>query len=167
MSDTGAYFHASASYNSVVEFPVSKFSILFIGTLRTVGRIPGGGVTIEFFFTYQKSDLRAEVQDESGSVTLVFSEGKMGQQRNFYVVHGPVVGVVTAILYNLFPSSLGEVDFALDTTNHLEIFFGDIADGESEFRSNEVGLLDAGSKADRVQVDSSVDSHRKIMPFVL
>jgi hypothetical protein len=74
----------------------------------------------------------------------------MGQQRDFYVVHGTVVGIVTSVFNDFLPSSLGKVDFSLYTTNHFEVFLRDITDCKTKFRCNEVRLLDAGGETDRV-----------------
>ena len=58
---------------------------------------------------------------------------------------------------------LGEVKFNLCTAYHTEILFGNITGCQSAVDTHQIALANSGREAYAVQVDTAVDTHRKVM----
>ena len=96
----------------------------------------------------------------------VSSEGDMGEEGHFDIVHPALVAQLGIVVADLAPSALGEVDLDLCAADHAEIFLADVAGGESGIDAHEVLLVDCGLEADAAEVDTSVDPHRKVVALL-
>ena len=125
------------------------------------------GCTFIFLFIDQEADLGTQVQNETDTVSSVFSESQMSQQGNFQIIHGAVISIFCPVFNDFLPASLRVIDFSLNTTNHAEVFFGNITCGHSEGRTDQITLFDRRAETDFTQVYSSIDSQCKVMPLFL
>ena len=88
MADSGTDFHTTSADDAVVELVFCSFVVLDIHSVRPVFRMPG--CTFIFLFIDQEADLGSQVQNETDTVSSVFSEGQMSQKGNFQIIHGAV-----------------------------------------------------------------------------
>ena len=163
VADAGTHLHASSAYDAVIELTVCHLAVLLVG--RTSRRVPVFAHV--FALAYQVGYLRTQVQHETYAVALVLAESQMGKQRHFQVIHRTVIRIARTVLDDFFPTALGEVHFALNATNHAEIFLADVTHRHTECRTYQLALLEPRSDADGAEIDSSAHTQGKVMALVL
>jgi hypothetical protein len=86
----------------------------------------------------------------------------MGKEGNLYVVGSAVISIVATIVDKLFPSSLGEVDFELCSTDECKVLLARVTQSESTRQPWVQILLDGRAEVYFAEVITSVESYGKV-----
>ena len=145
MARFGTKFHTQPSQQTIVELIFNPLSILLVHTIRTISRIPI--FTHLFLFIQKECHLRTHIDKELCSlIQCILTESQMSQQRNLYIIHGTAICIVRTIINIFFPTTLGIIDFRLNTTHHIEVLLTHIAGSYPQCHSIMGFLLDTWRK---------------------